>query len=250
VGRASATAPDTPLACRARTDTRAGAVQSEALQLVPAVPRSPAGAPEKQLKALQGHLTKLSARSDKARGQARRRLKVLERRTRVKVERTMRALEPKVRQAVSRRMPPRQGGQHEKEDPAAVAEIVGDHSITSAARASTAGMARPSAGYFADSSSPCTVPNALSLNHQRAVGVAGTNAECDGAADRPGEVGASRAPRRPTANGSTYRLGARTRSGCPASSPSRSRRSNSRSCLRPPSTDNRRACTSCLPPWT
>ena len=56
---------------------------------------------EKQLKALQDHLTKLSARADKARGQARRRLKRLERRTRVKVERTVRALEPKVRQTVA-----------------------------------------------------------------------------------------------------------------------------------------------------
>jgi hypothetical protein len=56
---------------------------------------------EKQLKALQGHLTNLSARADKARGQTRRRLKRLERRTRVKVERTVRALEPKMRQAVA-----------------------------------------------------------------------------------------------------------------------------------------------------
>jgi hypothetical protein len=46
-------------------------------------------------------LTKLSARADKARGQARNRLKRLERRTRVKVEHTVRALEPKVRQAVA-----------------------------------------------------------------------------------------------------------------------------------------------------
>ena len=56
---------------------------------------------EKQLKALQDHLTKLSARAERARGQTRRRLKRLERRTRVKVERTVRALEPKVRQAVA-----------------------------------------------------------------------------------------------------------------------------------------------------
>ena len=52
---------------------------------------------EKQLKALQDHLAKLSARADEARGQARRRLKKLERRTRVKAERTVRALEPQVR---------------------------------------------------------------------------------------------------------------------------------------------------------
>ena len=45
---------------------------------------------EKQLKALQDHLTNLSARADKAHGQTRRRLKRLERRTRVTVERTVR----------------------------------------------------------------------------------------------------------------------------------------------------------------
>jgi hypothetical protein len=56
---------------------------------------------EKQLKALQDHLAKLGARADKARGQTRRRLKRLERRTRVTVERTVRVLEPKVRQAVA-----------------------------------------------------------------------------------------------------------------------------------------------------
>jgi hypothetical protein len=55
---------------------------------------------EKQLKALHGHLATLSAQATKARGQARKRLKRLERRTRVKVERTVRVLEPKVRQAV------------------------------------------------------------------------------------------------------------------------------------------------------
>jgi hypothetical protein len=56
---------------------------------------------EKQLKTLQDHLTKLSARADEARGQARRRLEQLERETRVQVERTVRALEPKVRRAVA-----------------------------------------------------------------------------------------------------------------------------------------------------
>jgi len=55
---------------------------------------------ERQLRILQDHLSHLSARTEKARGQTRRRLKRLERRTRVKVERTMRVLEPKVRQAV------------------------------------------------------------------------------------------------------------------------------------------------------
>jgi len=56
---------------------------------------------ERQLSILQDHLSHLSARTEKARGQTRRRLKRLERRTRVKVERTMRVLEPKVRQAVA-----------------------------------------------------------------------------------------------------------------------------------------------------
>ena len=56
---------------------------------------------EKQLKTLQDRLANLSARADKARGQTRRRLKRLERRTRVKVERTVRALEPRVRQALA-----------------------------------------------------------------------------------------------------------------------------------------------------
>jgi hypothetical protein len=56
---------------------------------------------EKQLNALQEHLTNLSARADKARGETRRRLKRLERRTRVKVERTVRMLEPRVRHAVA-----------------------------------------------------------------------------------------------------------------------------------------------------
>jgi hypothetical protein len=56
---------------------------------------------EKQLKALHGHLAKLSAQAEKARGQARTRLKRLERKTRVNVEHTVRALEPKVRQAVA-----------------------------------------------------------------------------------------------------------------------------------------------------
>ena len=56
---------------------------------------------EKHLKGIQDHLTNLSARADKARGQTRRRLKRLERRTRVTVERTVRVLEPKVRQAVA-----------------------------------------------------------------------------------------------------------------------------------------------------
>ena len=56
---------------------------------------------EKQLKTLRHHLTTLSDRADKARGQTRRRLKRLERRTRVKVERSMRTLEPRVRQAVA-----------------------------------------------------------------------------------------------------------------------------------------------------
>ena len=55
---------------------------------------------EKQLKVLQQQLAELRSRADKARGQARRHLKRLERRTRVTVGRTVRVLEPKVRQAV------------------------------------------------------------------------------------------------------------------------------------------------------
>jgi len=55
---------------------------------------------EKQLKALQQQLAELRTRADKARGQARQHLKRLERRTRVTVGRTVRVLEPKVRQAV------------------------------------------------------------------------------------------------------------------------------------------------------
>jgi hypothetical protein len=56
---------------------------------------------EKQLKALQDQLATLSARADKASGQARRHLERLERRTRVQVERSLRVLEPRVRQAVA-----------------------------------------------------------------------------------------------------------------------------------------------------
>src|SRR2546425_9237219 len=55
---------------------------------------------DKQLRTLQKQLAELRARTGRARGQARRRLKRLERRTRVKVARTVRVLEPKVRRAV------------------------------------------------------------------------------------------------------------------------------------------------------
>ncbi len=55
---------------------------------------------DKQIKALQKQLAELSSRAGKARGQARWRLKRLERQTRVKVARTVRVLEPKVRRAV------------------------------------------------------------------------------------------------------------------------------------------------------
>src|SRR3989442_10907980 len=48
----------------------------------------------------RSQLAELRSRADKARGQARRHLKRLERRTRVTVGRTVRVLEPKVRQAV------------------------------------------------------------------------------------------------------------------------------------------------------
>ena len=55
---------------------------------------------DKQLRTLQKQLAELHARTGRARGQARRRLKRLERRTRVKVARTVRVLDPKVRRAV------------------------------------------------------------------------------------------------------------------------------------------------------
>jgi hypothetical protein len=55
---------------------------------------------DKQIKGLQKQLAELRVRAGKAQGQARRRLKRLERQTRVTVERTVRLLEPKVRQAV------------------------------------------------------------------------------------------------------------------------------------------------------
>ena len=55
---------------------------------------------DKRIKVLQKQLAELSSRAGKARGQARWRLKRLERQTRVKVARTVRVLEPKVRQAV------------------------------------------------------------------------------------------------------------------------------------------------------
>ena len=56
---------------------------------------------ERQLSVVHDHLTELRAQAGKARGQTRRRLKRLERQTRVKIERTVRVLEPKVRRAVA-----------------------------------------------------------------------------------------------------------------------------------------------------
>lgn len=53
-----------------------------------------------QLKTLRKQLVELSTRAGKARGQARRRLKRLERRTRVTVGRAVQVLEPRVRKAV------------------------------------------------------------------------------------------------------------------------------------------------------
>ena len=55
---------------------------------------------DKQIKVIQKQLAELRVRAGKAQGQARRRLKRLERQTRVTVERTVRVLEPKVRRAV------------------------------------------------------------------------------------------------------------------------------------------------------
>ena len=56
---------------------------------------------ERQMKALQKHLKTLKTEADRAQGQARRRMKRLERRTRVEVEKVIRRTEPKVREAVA-----------------------------------------------------------------------------------------------------------------------------------------------------
>ena len=56
---------------------------------------------EQQLAALQKHLKTLKMQANRAQGQARRRVKRLERRTRVQLERAMRRAEPRVREAVA-----------------------------------------------------------------------------------------------------------------------------------------------------
>ena len=56
---------------------------------------------DKQMKRLQEHLKTLKVQTDKARGEARRRMKRIERRTRVEVERALRRAEPRVREAVA-----------------------------------------------------------------------------------------------------------------------------------------------------
>ena len=56
---------------------------------------------ERQMKALQKHLKDLKTQANRAQGEARRRMKRIERRTRVEVERAMRRAEPQVRQAVA-----------------------------------------------------------------------------------------------------------------------------------------------------
>src|SRR5947209_20038601 len=56
---------------------------------------------EQQIKALQKHLKTLKTEADRARGQARRRMRRLERRTRVEVERMIRRAEPRVPEAVA-----------------------------------------------------------------------------------------------------------------------------------------------------
>ena len=56
---------------------------------------------ERQMKALQKHLKTLKTEADRATGRARRRMKRLERRTRVEVERMIRRTEPRVREAVA-----------------------------------------------------------------------------------------------------------------------------------------------------
>ncbi|PYM94455.1 MAG: hypothetical protein DME04_07825 [Candidatus Rokuibacteriota bacterium] len=56
---------------------------------------------DKQMKKLQQHLKTLKVQADKARGLARRRMKRIERRTRVELERALRRAEPRVREAVA-----------------------------------------------------------------------------------------------------------------------------------------------------
>jgi hypothetical protein len=56
---------------------------------------------DRQLQALQKHLKTLKTEADRARGQARRRMRRLERRTRVEVEKMIRRTEPRVRDAVA-----------------------------------------------------------------------------------------------------------------------------------------------------
>jgi hypothetical protein len=56
---------------------------------------------EEQWKAVQKQLKELGKQAQGARGQARRRMKRLERRTRVAVARALRKTEPQVRQAVA-----------------------------------------------------------------------------------------------------------------------------------------------------
>ena len=56
---------------------------------------------EQQLAALQKHLKTLKTQASRAKGQARRRVKRIERRTRVQLERAMRRAEPRVREAVA-----------------------------------------------------------------------------------------------------------------------------------------------------
>jgi hypothetical protein len=56
---------------------------------------------ERQLAALQKHLKTLKTQANRAQGEARRRMKRLERRTRVQLERAIRRTEPRVREAVA-----------------------------------------------------------------------------------------------------------------------------------------------------
>ena len=56
---------------------------------------------DKQMKRLQEHLKTLKGQADKARGEARLRMKRIERLTRVEVERALRRAEPRVREAVA-----------------------------------------------------------------------------------------------------------------------------------------------------
>jgi hypothetical protein len=56
---------------------------------------------ERKMKALQKHLKTLKSQANRAHGQARRRMRRIEKKTRVEVERALRRAEPHVREAIA-----------------------------------------------------------------------------------------------------------------------------------------------------